>query len=345
MKAGFDPTRPDLHLGHAVLLQKMRQFQELGHTVIFLVGDFTAMVGDPTGAERDAPAPDARGRSTRAAETYPTRHSRSSTGPGPSSLQRRVARQAHPGRVVELMAKCTVSRMLERNDFGERFAGAQAHLPARVPLPAPPGVRLGRARVRHRARRDRPALQPPLGRDLMPKYGMRGQMVMTTPHPRGHRREARRRQDRRQEDEQERRQLHRHPGTAARRCSARSCRSTTRSSSATSSCSRRSSADDVAALKTGASGRRGSARRRSGSSRRSSSSVSTTAEAAGKAAEEFARIYAADAVPDDIEAVTVRTDTATLWIAKALALRGAREVDRATASASSSRAGSRSTGA
>src|SRR5258708_24003907 len=49
VKAGFDPTRPDLHLGHTVLMQKMRQFQELGHTVIFLVGDYTAMVGDPTG--------------------------------------------------------------------------------------------------------------------------------------------------------------------------------------------------------------------------------------------------------------------------------------------------------
>src|SRR5215471_12644760 len=49
IKAGFDPTRPDLHLGHTVLLQKMRQFQDLGHTAIFLVGDYTAMVGDPTG--------------------------------------------------------------------------------------------------------------------------------------------------------------------------------------------------------------------------------------------------------------------------------------------------------
>src|SRR5689334_25119410 len=49
VKAGFDPTRPDLHLGHTVLMQKMRQFQDLGHTVIFLVGDYTAMVGDPTG--------------------------------------------------------------------------------------------------------------------------------------------------------------------------------------------------------------------------------------------------------------------------------------------------------
>src|SRR3954471_24956812 len=49
VKAGFDPTRPDLHVGHTVLLQKMRQFQDLGHTAILLIGDFTAMVGDPTG--------------------------------------------------------------------------------------------------------------------------------------------------------------------------------------------------------------------------------------------------------------------------------------------------------
>src|SRR5450755_3623572 len=55
VKAGFDPTRPDLHVGHAVLLNKMRQFQDLGHTAIFLVGDFTAMVGDPTGANELRP--------------------------------------------------------------------------------------------------------------------------------------------------------------------------------------------------------------------------------------------------------------------------------------------------
>src|SRR3954471_7916798 len=55
VKAGFDPTRPDLHLGHTVLMQKMRQFQELGHTAIFVVGDFTAMVGDPTGQNEGRP--------------------------------------------------------------------------------------------------------------------------------------------------------------------------------------------------------------------------------------------------------------------------------------------------
>ncbi len=58
IKAGFDPTAPDIHLGHTVLLEKMRQFQELGHEVIFLIGDFTGMIGDPTGKERDAQDPD-----------------------------------------------------------------------------------------------------------------------------------------------------------------------------------------------------------------------------------------------------------------------------------------------
>src|SRR6478672_2781839 len=69
VKAGFDPTRPDLHVGHAVLMQKMRQFQELGHTVIFLIGDFTAMVGDPTGQNDLRPRLE-RADVLKAAETY-----------------------------------------------------------------------------------------------------------------------------------------------------------------------------------------------------------------------------------------------------------------------------------
>ena len=56
VKAGFDPTRPDLHLGHVVLMNKLRQFQQLGHTVVFIVGDFTAQVGDPTGRNKSRPA-------------------------------------------------------------------------------------------------------------------------------------------------------------------------------------------------------------------------------------------------------------------------------------------------
>ncbi len=62
IKAGFDPTAPDLHLGHTVLINKMRQFQDIGHDVIFLIGDFTGMIGDPTRKKRDASAADS-GRS------------------------------------------------------------------------------------------------------------------------------------------------------------------------------------------------------------------------------------------------------------------------------------------
>src|SRR6201989_2843971 len=69
VKAGFDPTAPDLHLGHTVLMQKMRQFQDLGHQVIFIIGDFTAMVGDPTGRNELRPAL-TREDVMSAAETY-----------------------------------------------------------------------------------------------------------------------------------------------------------------------------------------------------------------------------------------------------------------------------------
>ena len=67
VKAGFDPTRPDLHVGHTVLLQKMRQFQDLGHEVTFLIGDFTAMVGDPTG-KSDARHPDGQDTNVNSAD-------------------------------------------------------------------------------------------------------------------------------------------------------------------------------------------------------------------------------------------------------------------------------------
>src|ERR1700722_12876861 len=125
VKAGFDPTRPDLHLGHVVLMQKMRQFQELGHPVVFLVGGFTAMIGDPTGQS------EARPRLTRedvdaAAKTYLDQaflvldRDKSEVRNNLEWLEKMSATQ-----LVELMAKVTVSRMLERNDFADPFAEHQ----------------------------------------------------------------------------------------------------------------------------------------------------------------------------------------------------------------------------
>jgi len=121
VKAGFDPTAPDLHLGHVVLLQKMRQFQELGHEVIFIVGDFTAMIGDPTGRSETRP-PLSREEVLENAKTYehqlfkildPER----TTVLFNSSWIEELGTKG----LIELAAKYTVARMLERDDFSQRF--------------------------------------------------------------------------------------------------------------------------------------------------------------------------------------------------------------------------------
>ena len=122
IKAGFDPTAPDLHLGHTVLLHKMRQFQHLGHEVCFLIGDFTGMIGDPTGKSETRKAL-TREDVARNAETY----------------KEQVFKILDPEKtkvvfnsewlapltatdMIGLAAKYTVARMLERDDFGKRFA-------------------------------------------------------------------------------------------------------------------------------------------------------------------------------------------------------------------------------
>ena len=121
VKAGFDPTAPDLHLGHTVLLNKMRQFQELGHEVIFLIGDFTGMIGDPTGKTATRP-PLTRDEIIENAETY----------------EEQIYKILNPERtlvlfnsswmgeqrasdLIQLASRYTVARMLERDDFRKRY--------------------------------------------------------------------------------------------------------------------------------------------------------------------------------------------------------------------------------
>ncbi len=125
VKAGFDPTAPDLHLGHAVLLGKLRQLQDLGHEVLFVVGDFTAMIGDPTGRNATR-KPLTREAIASNAETY----------------QQQVFKLLDPQRtrvlfnstwleplgasgMIELAAQATVARMLERDDFSQRYRAGQ----------------------------------------------------------------------------------------------------------------------------------------------------------------------------------------------------------------------------
>jgi tyrosyl-tRNA synthetase len=122
IKAGFDPTAPDLHLGHTVLLNKMRQFQQFGHEVIFLIGDFTGLIGDPTG--RNATRPPLTVEEVQAnARTYQsqvfkildperTRVDFNSRWFGPMAA----------ARLIEIAGKHTVARMLERDDFAKRYA-------------------------------------------------------------------------------------------------------------------------------------------------------------------------------------------------------------------------------
>src|SRR4051812_32115704 len=121
VKAGFDPTRPDLHLGHTVVMQKMRQFQDLGHTAIFLIGDFTAMVGDPTGKNELRPRL-SRQDVRAAAETYQAQAfkvlDKANTEVRYNS---EWLDEQSPIDLIELCAKYTVARMLERDDFQKRF--------------------------------------------------------------------------------------------------------------------------------------------------------------------------------------------------------------------------------
>ncbi|USI98936.1 tyrosine--tRNA ligase [Xanthomonas prunicola] len=125
VKAGFDPTAPDLHLGHTVLLNKMRQFQELGHQVIFLIGDFTGMIGDPSGKNATR-KPLSRDDVLANARTYEEQVFKI------LDRERTEVRfnsewfgQMSAADMIKLSAQHTVARMLERDDFAKRFAGQQ----------------------------------------------------------------------------------------------------------------------------------------------------------------------------------------------------------------------------
>lgn len=125
VKAGFDPTAPDLHLGHGVLLRKMAQFQQLGHTVIFLIGDFTAMIGDPTGKKATRP-PLSRDQINANAETYKAQVFKVLD---PEKTEIRFNSEwldpLHGPDWIRLASKFTVAQMLERNDFQKRMGENQ----------------------------------------------------------------------------------------------------------------------------------------------------------------------------------------------------------------------------
>jgi len=125
VKAGFDPTAPDLHVGHTVLINKMRQLQDLGHHILFLIGDFTGMIGDPTGKNATRP-PLSREDVARNAETYKSQVFKildpAKTEVVYNSTWMNALSSAD---MIKLAATHTVARMLERDDFGKRYRNNQ----------------------------------------------------------------------------------------------------------------------------------------------------------------------------------------------------------------------------
>ena len=126
VKAGFDPTSPDLHLGHAVLLNKMKIFQDLGHQVIFLIGDFTGLVGDPSGVNETRPVLTEEQLSQNA-ETYKEQVFKI-LDPDKTEIRfnSEWMQAVHPSEFIKMLSSYTVARMLERDDFSKRYKSQQS---------------------------------------------------------------------------------------------------------------------------------------------------------------------------------------------------------------------------
>ncbi len=181
VKVGFDPTAPDLHLGHTVLIRKMKHFQDLGHTVVFVVGDFTGMIGDPTGRSKTRP-PLTTAEIERNAETYKTQVFKL-LDPQKTVVEfnsRWLIPLGSDG-LIKLASNYNVAQMLERRDFKQRYEAGQPiaiHEFLYSLVQAFDSVAL-RADVELGGTDQLFNLN--VGRDIMPAFDLPPQIVMTTP--------------------------------------------------------------------------------------------------------------------------------------------------------------------
>ena len=181
VKAGFDPTAPDLHIGHTVLINKMRQFQQLGHDVVFLIGDFTGMIGDPSG--KNATRPPLSPEEIKAnAETYEaqifkildkekTRVEFNSSWMG----------KMDAAGLVKLASRHTVARMLERDDFNKRYASGQPISIHEFLYPLVQGYDSVQLKADVELGGTDQKFNLLVGRQLQQDYGQEPQIVLTTP--------------------------------------------------------------------------------------------------------------------------------------------------------------------
>jgi tyrosyl-tRNA synthetase len=181
VKAGFDPTAPDLHLGHTVLLNKMRQFQQLGHEVTFLIGDFTGLIGDPTGrnatrppltpAEIQANARTYEGQVFKVLDAKATR----------IDFNSRWLSALTAADVVKLAANYTVARMLERDDFSRRYKAGQPISVHEFLYPLAQGYDSVALRADVELGGTDQKFNLLVGRSLQEAYGQEPQVVLTMP--------------------------------------------------------------------------------------------------------------------------------------------------------------------
>ena len=184
IKLGLDPTAPDIHLGHTVVLNKMRQLQDLGHTVIFLIGDFTSMIGDPSGRNTTRPPLTREQIEANAADLLRARPSLVlDPAQNRDSLQQRMERPAGRARHDPAgRASYTVARMMERDDFTKRFKAGTPISVHEFLYPLMQGYDSVALQERPRTRRHRPEVQPAgRPRTCSSEYGQEPQCILTMP--------------------------------------------------------------------------------------------------------------------------------------------------------------------
>jgi tyrosyl-tRNA synthetase len=181
VKAGFDPTAPDLHLGHTVLINKLRQFQELGHEVMFLIGDFTGMIGDPTG-KNVTRKPLTREEVLENASTYEHQIYKI-LDPGKTTVlfNSQWMAEMNAADLVHVAAKYTVARMLEREDFNKRYNSSQPIAIHEFLYPLIQGYDSVAMKADVELGGTDQKFNLLVGRELQKHYGQKPQVIMTMP--------------------------------------------------------------------------------------------------------------------------------------------------------------------
>ncbi len=181
IKAGFDPTAPDLHLGHTVLINKLRQFQDLGHEVMFLIGDFTGMIGDPTG-KNVTRKPLTRDQVIENAQSYEAQIFKI-LDPAKTLVMFNSSwmGEMSAADLIQLAAKHTVARMLERDDFSKRYNGGQPIAIHEFLYPLVQGYDSVAMKADVELGGTDQKFNLLVGRELQKHYGQKPQVVLTMP--------------------------------------------------------------------------------------------------------------------------------------------------------------------